>query len=111
MPKLAPTTRGRAPALTPATETLLVKTPLLASGLHGPLPHPAGPSGGEASGEDRVKDFIPAGRGHTYQLREVIRCLQRGQTESATLTLADSLMTMSLLDQTPKQSRIRYPAD
>lgn len=64
-----------------------------------------------ASGEGRVEDFSPAGRGYTYQLREVIRCLQRGQTESATLTLADSLMTMALLDQARKQSGIRYPAD
>lgn len=64
-----------------------------------------------ASGERRVEDFPPAGRGYTYQLREVIRCLQQGQAESATLPLEDSLATMALLDQIRKETGILYPAD
>lgn len=64
-----------------------------------------------ASGEQRVEDFPAAGRGYTYQLREVTRCLQQGQTGSPTLPLEDTLATMSLLDQVRKESGIRYPAD
>lgn len=64
-----------------------------------------------ASGQPRVEDFPPAGRGYTYQLREVTRCIQQGQTESPTLPLADTLTTMSLLDQSRSQCGIRYPGD
>jgi len=64
-----------------------------------------------ASGQRRVEEFTPAGRGYTYQLREVIRCIQQGHAESPTLPLADSLTTMSLLDHARNQSGIRYPTD
>lgn len=64
-----------------------------------------------ASGEQRVEDFPAAGRGYTYQLREVTRCIQQGHRESPTLPLADTLATMSLLDQARRQCGIRYPGD
>ncbi|MDQ0618599.1 Gfo/Idh/MocA family protein [Arthrobacter globiformis] len=63
------------------------------------------------SGESRVEKFTPAGRGYTYQLREVLRCVQQGLTESATMPLAESLITMTLLDEARRQTGIRYPAD
>ncbi len=63
------------------------------------------------SGERRVEDFPAAGHGYTYQLREVTRCIQHGQTESPTLPLAATLATMSLLDEVRSQSGIRYPGD
>ncbi|WP_370526213.1 Gfo/Idh/MocA family protein [Pseudarthrobacter sp. NBSH8] len=64
-----------------------------------------------ASGEQRVEDFPAAGHGYTYQLREVTRCIQQGQRESPTLPLADTLATMSLLDEVRSQAGIRYPGD
>lgn len=64
-----------------------------------------------ASGQQRVEDFPPVGRGYTYQLREVTRCIQQGQTESTTMPLADTVTTMSLLDLARSQCGIRYPGD
>lgn len=63
------------------------------------------------SGETRLETFVPAGHGYTYQLREVIRCLQLGLTESPTMPLDDSLMAMSLLDEVRRQAGITYPSD
>jgi predicted dehydrogenase len=63
------------------------------------------------SGEQRVEKFTLAGHGYTYQLREVIRCLQQGMLESPTMPLEDTLITMSLLDAARKQAGISYPAD
>lgn len=63
------------------------------------------------SGDARVETFLPAGRGYTYQLREVIRCLQLGLTESPTMPLADTLLVMSLLDEVRLQAGITYPSD
>ncbi len=62
-------------------------------------------------GETRVEKFVLAGRGYTYQLREVTRCIQQGLTESPTMPLADTLTIMSLLDEVRSQSGIRYPGD
>lgn len=64
-----------------------------------------------ASGQHRVEEFTLVGAGYTYQLREVTRCIQQGMTESPTMPLADTLTTMSLLDQARSQTGIRYPAD
>lgn len=64
-----------------------------------------------SSGEQRVEKFTPTGHGYTYQLREVIRCLQQGLLESPTMPLADTVATMSLLDEARSQVGIRYSAD
>ncbi|WP_367400625.1 Gfo/Idh/MocA family protein [Arthrobacter sp. PsM3] len=63
------------------------------------------------SGETRLETFRPAGRGYTYQLREVLRCLQLGLTESPTMPLADTLLVMTLLDEARRQAGITYPSD
>lgn len=63
------------------------------------------------SGEQRVETFTLAGHGYTYQLREAIRCVQEGLLESPTMPLADTLTTMSLLDEARSQVGIRYPGD
>ncbi|WP_364744129.1 Gfo/Idh/MocA family protein [Arthrobacter sp. LAR12-1-1.1] len=63
------------------------------------------------SGETRLETFMPAGHGYTYQLREVLRCLQLGLAESPTMPLADTLMVMSLLDEARRQAGITYPSD
>ncbi|WP_426938449.1 Gfo/Idh/MocA family protein [Pseudarthrobacter sp. S3] len=62
-------------------------------------------------GETRVEKFVLAGRGYTYQLRDVMRCIQQGMTESPTMPLADTLTIMSLLDEVRSQAGIRYPGD
>lgn len=64
-----------------------------------------------ASGKVRVEKFSPVGNGYTYQLHEVIRCIQQGLTESPTLPLSETLATMALLDEARRQAGIRYPAD
>jgi hypothetical protein len=64
-----------------------------------------------ASGESRIEKFAPVGRGYTYQLREVLRCVQQGLMESPTMPLEETLTTMSLLDEARRQTGIRYPAD
>jgi predicted dehydrogenase len=72
------------------------------------------PSGGALfppAGESRVETFSPAGHGYTYQLREVLRCIQQGLTESPAMPLADTLLTMSLLDEARRQAGISYPSD
>lgn len=63
------------------------------------------------TGESRVETFSPAGKGYTYQLREVLRCIQQGLAESPTMPLADTLLTMSLLDEARRQAGISYPSD
>lgn len=63
------------------------------------------------SGESRVEKFNPVGRGYTYQLREVLRCIQQGLVESPIMPMDATLITMSLLDEARRQAGIRYPAD
>ncbi len=59
----------------------------------------------------RVESFNFPGRGYTYQLREVTRCIQQGRTESPTMPLHDSLAIMALFDGVRGQLGITYPAD
>ncbi len=59
----------------------------------------------------RVESFEFPGRGYTYQLREVTRCIQAGLTESPTMPLNDSLAIMALFDGVRGQLGITYPAD
>jgi hypothetical protein len=61
--------------------------------------------------ETRLETFRPAGQGYTYQLREVLRCLQLGLAQSPTMPLADTLMVMSLFDEARRQAGITYPSD
>lgn len=64
-----------------------------------------------ATGKVRVEKFSPVGSGYTYQLHEVIRCIQQGLTESPTMPLSETLATMALLDEARRQAGIHYPAD
>lgn len=59
-------------------------------------------------GEKRTETFEHPGRGYTYQLREVTRCIQAGLTESTTMPLADSLAIMELFDETRRQIGVSY---
>ncbi|MHA7177704.1 Gfo/Idh/MocA family protein [Arthrobacter sp. Sr24] len=60
------------------------------------------------NGEKRTETFESPGRGYTYQLREVTRCIQAGLTESTTMPLADSLAIMELFDETRRQIGVSY---
>ncbi|PYI68486.1 oxidoreductase [Arthrobacter livingstonensis] len=64
----------------------------------------------DADGE-RTETFEHPGRGYTYQLREVTRCIQAGLTESATMPLDDSLAIMELFDEARRQLGVTYPND
>lgn len=61
--------------------------------------------------DSRVETFEPIGRGYTYQLREVTRCIQQGMTESPTMPLADSLAIMHLFDGIRAELGVVYPND
>ena len=58
--------------------------------------------------EERVETFEHPGKGYTYQLREVTRCIQAGLTESATMPLDDSLAIMELFDDARRQMGVSY---
>lgn len=59
----------------------------------------------------RSEHFEFPGRGYTYQLREVTRCIQDGRTESSTMPPADSLAMMELFDEVRRQINVSYPND
>lgn len=46
-----------------------------------------------------------------FMLREVTRCVQHGERESATMPLADTVATMRLLDAIRAQAGVTYPND
>ncbi|MGO4585398.1 Gfo/Idh/MocA family protein [Arthrobacter sp. 2RAF6] len=96
-------------ASTPQTATVCGTKGMLRC--NAPLFNPTELTITSGSGEQRVEKFTPVGRGYTYQLREVIRCLQQGLLECPTMPLADTLTTMSLLDEARSQVGISYPAD
>ncbi len=58
--------------------------------------------------DERVETFEYPGKGYTYQLREVTRCIQTGLTESATMPLDDSLAIMELFDGARRQMGVSY---
>ena len=59
----------------------------------------------------RTEHFEVTGRGYTYELREVTRCVQQGLTESPVMPLEDSLNTMRLFDGVRAQLGVSYPND
>jgi predicted dehydrogenase len=59
----------------------------------------------------RMEQFTVVGRGYTYELREVTRCIQQGLTESPVMPLEDSLSTMRLFDGVRAQLGVSYPND
>ncbi|MGO2540518.1 MAG: Gfo/Idh/MocA family protein [Specibacter sp.] len=59
----------------------------------------------------RTETFEYPGRGYTYQLREVTRCIQAGLTESTTMPLDDSLAIMELFDEVRRQIGVSHPND
>lgn len=61
--------------------------------------------------EQRTERFSVVGRGYTYELREVTRCVQQGLTESPVMPLDDSLDTMRLFDGVRAQLGLSYPND
>lgn len=63
------------------------------------------------NGATRTETFEQPGRGYTYQLREVTRCIQAGLTESSTLPLDDSLAIMELFDDVRAQLGVTYAND
>ncbi|TLM81120.1 Gfo/Idh/MocA family oxidoreductase [Pseudarthrobacter sp. NamE2] len=66
-----------------------------------------------ATGRDerRTEEFDVIGKGYTYELREVTRCIQQGLTESPVMPLEDSLNTMRLFDGVRAQIGVTYPND
>lgn len=61
--------------------------------------------------EPRTEQFSVVGRGYSYELREVTRCIQQGLTESPVMPLEDSLDTMRLFDGVRAQLGVSYPND
>src|SRR6476661_10069978 len=61
--------------------------------------------------EPRTELFDVVGRGYTYELREVTRCIQQGLNESPVMPLEDSLNTMRLFDGVRAQLGVSYPND
>ncbi|MEO5778782.1 MAG: Gfo/Idh/MocA family oxidoreductase [Arthrobacter oryzae] len=61
--------------------------------------------------EPRREHFDVVGRGYTYELREVTRCVQQGLTESPVMPLEDSLNMMRLFDGVRAQLGVSYPND
>lgn len=61
--------------------------------------------------EPRTEQFSVVGRGYSYELREVTRCIQQGLTESPVMPLEDSLNTMRLFDGVRAQLGVSYPND
>ncbi len=59
--------------------------------------------------EPRSESFDVVGRGYSYELREVTRCIQQGLTESPVMPLEDSLNTMRLFDGVRAQLGVIYP--
>ena len=74
----------------------------------GPLNNPDGLRVSVGWDNERVETFRHPGRGYTYQLREVTRCIQAGLTESATMPLDDSLAIMELFDEARRQMGVSY---
>ncbi|WP_026532583.1 Gfo/Idh/MocA family protein [Arthrobacter sp. H41] len=59
----------------------------------------------------RTEQFGVFGNGFSYELREVMRCLQAGFTESAVMPHGDSVRVMGLLDDARRQMGLRYASD
>jgi predicted dehydrogenase len=59
----------------------------------------------------RSERFDVVGRGYSYELREVTRCIQHGLTESPVMPLEDSLDTMRLFDGVRAQLGVSYAND
>lgn len=59
----------------------------------------------------QVEKIDVVGRGYVYELREVVRCIQQGVTESPTMPWKHTLDTMRLFDGVRHQLGIRYPND
>ncbi|GHG49119.1 putative oxidoreductase [Sinomonas cellulolyticus] len=59
----------------------------------------------------RAERIEVVGRGYVYELREAVRCIQQGLTESPTMPWRHSLDTMRLFDGVRHQLGIRYPND
>ncbi len=59
----------------------------------------------------RTETFDVVGKGYAYELREVMRCVQQGLTESPVMPLEDTLNTMRLFDGVRAQLGVTYPND
>ena len=59
----------------------------------------------------RTEDFGLIGAGYVHELREVVRCVQEGLTESPVLPLEHTLASMRLLDGARAQLGVSYPND
>lgn len=66
---------------------------------------------GSAWDLDRTEEFRWAGRGYSFELREVSRCIQAGETQSKTMPWQDSLEIMRFMDGVREQLGIQYPND
>ncbi|WP_372698094.1 Gfo/Idh/MocA family protein [Arthrobacter sp. JSM 101049] len=64
-----------------------------------------------AEGPARTERFEPVGRNYVYELREATRCIQQGLFESPTMSWADSVDTMRLLDGARNQLGVSYLND
>jgi predicted dehydrogenase len=64
-------------------------------------------------GEDdvRTEEFGLIGSGYVHELREVLRCLQQGETQSPVMPLEHTLAGMRLLDGVRAQLGVGYPND
>lgn len=77
----------------------------------GPLNNPTSFQVTPLDGEPRTVSFEPVGRNYVYELREATRCIQQGLTQSPTMSWADSVDTMRLLDGVRNQLGVSYLND
>jgi predicted dehydrogenase len=54
-------------------------------------------------------DFLS--NGYNYEAEEVMRCIREGKPESETMSLAESLTIMEIMDQIRAQHGFRYPGE
>jgi hypothetical protein len=63
----------------------------------------------DGTGQVRVYEHEPEGRGYVPMLRAVQRCLREGRTETAEMPLSDTVAVMRVLDQALRALGVRYP--
>jgi predicted dehydrogenase len=61
--------------------------------------------------QDREIDVPYEGNGYNYEAAEVMRCLRRGETESAVMPLDESVEIMRTMDTIRAQLGLKYPTE
>jgi len=79
--------------------------------LHGPIFRPSGLTLARTGKAPERMDPPVEGNAYNYEAVEVMRCLRAGETESPSMTLAESLSIMETMDAIRAQWGLRYPGE